>query len=238
VPVTRRDALYTALGSEEEGTRRAQEKVSPMCQSGDLETIHLINLGMELILGLEVETSSCSDCEHHCKVSCSIVTMPPPNKKSKRADVETKVSPKGSSDAHVQRPAWPHMQLERPNDMLSLHHLMPAQIVTISNFWSAALCRRYVTFLSSLPLVTTPGVPKKGDAVRVNDRFQVDDPVFASLLWNSTGLKDLVLDEDTEQGGDKFWGGEVLGLNSNIRIYRYRKGQFFDQHCEWSLCTL
>jgi len=69
VPVTRRDALYTALGSEreeEEGTRRAQEKVSPMCQSGDLERIHLVNLGMELILGLEVETPSCSDCRH-CK---------------------------------------------------------------------------------------------------------------------------------------------------------------------------
>jgi len=29
----------------------------------------------------------------------------------------------------------------------------------------------------------------------------------------------------------KLWGGEVLGLNPNIRIYRYSKGQFFDQHC-------
>jgi hypothetical protein len=26
-------------------------------------------------------------------------------------------------------------------------------------------------------------------------------------------------------------GGEVVGLNPKIRIYRYTKGQFFDQHC-------
>ena len=27
-------------------------------------------------------------------------------------------------------------------------------------------------------------------------------------------------------------GGEVVGLNPNIRVYRYGKGQFFDCHCE------
>lgn len=27
-------------------------------------------------------------------------------------------------------------------------------------------------------------------------------------------------------------GGEVVGLNPSIRIYRYTKGQFFDQHCK------
>jgi len=26
------------------------------------------------------------------------------------------------------------------------------------------------------------------------------------------------------------WGGEVVGLSPNIRIYRYSKGQFFDKH--------
>jgi len=152
--------------------------------------------------------------------------------------METNSRPRSTADAPIQRPQWPPLQLERPDDILSLQHLMPAQIVTISNFWPAALCKRYVTFLSSLPLVTTPGVPKKGDAVRVNDRFQVDDPDFASSLWNSTGLKELVLSEDVDQGAEKFWGGEVLGLNPNIRIYRYRKGQFFDQHCELGMCIL
>jgi hypothetical protein len=65
--------------------------------------------------------------------------------------------------------------------------------VTITNFWTATLCKNYVSFLSSLPLTTTPGKPKKGDAVRVNDRFQVDDPAFAERLWSGTALKNLVL---------------------------------------------
>jgi hypothetical protein len=29
-------------------------------------------------------------------------------------------------------------------------------------------------------------------------------------------------------------GGEVIGLNPSIRIYRYTKGQFFDCHCKTS----
>jgi len=41
--------------------------------------------------------------------------------------------------------------------------------------------------------VTTPGKPKKGDAVRVNDRFQINDEEFARRLWEETGLKGLVL---------------------------------------------
>lgn len=33
--------------------------------------------------------------------------------------------------------------------------------------------------------------------------------------------------------GDR--GGEVIGLNPNIRVYRYTKGQFFDAHCKFDL---
>ena len=101
------------------------------------------------------------------------------------------------------------------------------------------LCKSYVSFLASLPLTATPGKPKRGDAVRVNDRFQIDDPLFAERLWSETALKDLVtgaienagLDMDNPQQRKELWGGEVVGLNPNIRIYRYSKGQFFDQHC-------
>jgi len=71
----------------------------------------------------------------------------------------------------------------------------------------------------------------------VNDRFQIDDPVFAERLWSLTALKNLVLGINEEGGLGlmkdaqvKLWGGEVVGLNPNIRIYRYKKGQFFDQH--------
>jgi hypothetical protein len=33
-------------------------------------------------------------------------------------------------------------------------------------------------------------------------------------------------------------GGEVLGLNPSIRVYRYTKGQFFDCHCEFIFFSL
>ncbi|KAF2732864.1 hypothetical protein EJ04DRAFT_607056 [Polyplosphaeria fusca] len=134
-------------------------------------------------------------------------------------------------------PQWPLFSPLVPEADLSLHESLPGQIVTISNFWTATLCKHYVSFLQSLPLTTTPGKPKRGDAVRVNDRFQVDDPAFAERLWKDTALKNLVLginDDGTLGANDAerraLWGGNVVGLNPNIRIYRYKKGQFFDQH--------
>ena len=106
-------------------------------------------------------------------------------------------------------------------------------------------------FLKGLPLTTTPGKPKKGDAVRFNDRFQVSDERFAERLWGETGLRELVCggeegegEEEGEEGEGRMsrkerrelWGGDVVGLNPSIRIYRYTKGQFFDCHCK--VCPL
>jgi hypothetical protein len=124
-----------------------------------------------------------------------------------------------------------------PESDLSLCHVLANQIITVPHFFTARLCKDYVSFLASLPLTTTPGRPKRGDAVRVNDRFQIDDPDFAERLWSQTALKNLVLgiNEDgtlglTDAERKELWGGHVVGLNPNIRIYRYAKGQFFDQH--------
>ena len=91
----------------------------------------------------------------------------------------------------------------------------------------------------------------------MNDRFQVEDARFAERLWSGTALRELVMerfDEDEDEDGygeedgsegqkeekdeqatalklRETWGGQPLGLNPNIRIYRYSKGQFFAQHC-------
>ncbi|UPX20127.1 uncharacterized protein EKO05_0010371 [Ascochyta rabiei] len=136
-----------------------------------------------------------------------------------------------------QPPNWPAFTPLIPESDLSLQESLPGQIVTIPNFFTATLCKTYVSFLSSLPLTTTPGKPKKGDAVRVNDRYQIDDPAFAERLWSGTSLRNLVTglaNNDglglTEAQRNELWGGKVIGLNPNIRIYRYSKGQFFDQH--------
>ena len=137
-------------------------------------------------------------------------------------------------------PKWPALQPLVPTSDLALETVLEDQIVVIRNLFTSVLCRDYVSFLSSLPLTTTPGHPKKGDAVRVNDRIQFDDYAFAERLWASTGLKDLVTGAISpgDEGGltfeerRKLWGGQVCGLNPRIRIYRYVKGQFFDQHCK------
>jgi len=150
--------------------------------------------------------------------------MPPRSKSTKQA----KQVPKTTTIQQQQpAPNWPPLTPVLPADSLTLETLLPNQILTISNLWTSTLCAKYVAFLRSLPLVTTPGVPKRGDAVRVNDRFQIDDAGFAQRLWSETGLSEIV--QGVEDA--KLWGGEVLGLNPNIRIYRYSKGQFFDQHC-------
>ncbi|CBY01278.1 hypothetical protein IAQ61_003099, partial [Plenodomus lingam] len=147
-------------------------------------------------------------------------------KKGKHLAVSTS-KPTAPAPPAATPPNWPAFTPLIPEPDLALHDLLPGQILTIPHLWTASLCKTYVSFLASLPLTTTPGKPKKGDAVRVNDRFQAHDPVFAERLWHETALKTLVSGRGEE--GD-LWGGQVIGLNPNIRLYRYSKGQFFDQH--------
>ncbi|KAF8853941.1 hypothetical protein BDZ45DRAFT_657258 [Acephala macrosclerotiorum] len=163
--------------------------------------------------------------------------MPP--KKSTHSN--TKPPPKSSSSTPNPPPNWPPLKPLLPVSDLSLQTLIPNQIVTIPNFWTGTLCKTYVNFLKTLPLTTTPGKPKKGDALRFNDRFQVNDERFANRLWEETGLRELVLGQNEEEGEGmsesdrkELWGGEVIGLNPSIRIYRYSKGQFFDRHYDES----
>ncbi|KAL4915280.1 hypothetical protein BDW62DRAFT_125464 [Aspergillus aurantiobrunneus] len=152
------------------------------------------------------------------------------------------------SQPQHQPPNWPPLRPLIPSSDLLFDPLLPDQIYLIRNFLPATLCKTYVSFLSSLPLITTPGKPKKGDAVRVNDRFQIQDASFAENLWRGTALRELVTnppiteeDEEAEEGNGEgenatprsvkeIWGGEPLGLNANIRVYRYSPGQFFAQH--------
>ncbi|KAK0717067.1 hypothetical protein B0T26DRAFT_675437 [Lasiosphaeria miniovina] len=124
------------------------------------------------------------------------------------------------------RPSWPPFKPALPVADLSLEPVVPDKVVVLRSFFPRSLCRDYVSVLGTLPLTTTPGKPKRGEALRVNDRYQIDDPKFADRLWSETGLKDAVLSDDVAH----LWGGDVIGLNANIRVYRYSPGQFFDAH--------
>ncbi|SPO00150.1 uncharacterized protein DNG_03000 [Cephalotrichum gorgonifer] len=121
-------------------------------------------------------------------------------------------------------PPWPPLKLPLPL-RAEPHPSAADKIVLIPNFFTPALCRAYLSVARGLPLATTPGRPKRGDAVRVNDRFQIDDAAFAGRLFEA-GLRDLLEDQRYAH----LWGGQVVGLNPNIRVYRYSKSQFFDCH--------
>ncbi len=95
-------------------------------------------------------------------------------------------------------PAWPKFKPPLPVvDLLAEPHPRSRdKIVTVAGFFPRRLCRDYVAFLATLALQTTPGTPKRGDAVRVNDRFQVHDGAFATALWERTGLREALAAED------------------------------------------
>ncbi|KAF2399663.1 hypothetical protein EJ06DRAFT_511861 [Trichodelitschia bisporula] len=146
----------------------------------------------------------------------------PPKLKSKKKPAPDPPPPQ------VQLPNWPPLTPLLPREDLTLVPLLEGQIYTIPSFFTSTLCATYRSFLSTLPLTTTPGKPKRGEAVRVNDRFQVQDAVFAGRVWEA-GVGDLVREMEGVE-----WGGEVLGLNPNIRVYRYKEGMFFGQHYDES----
>jgi hypothetical protein len=133
--------------------------------------------------------------------------------------------------------SWPPLKPLFPPSDLELQTVLDSQILIIPRLFTPTLCKTYLTFLqNSVSPTTTPGKPKRGEAVRVNDRFQITDEVFAKTLWEQSGLKEVI--EREGEDGRAMWGGEVVGLNPNIRIYRYQKGQFFDKHCSPPLFAL
>ncbi|CAD6577269.1 MAG: hypothetical protein ASARMPRED_008195 [Alectoria sarmentosa] len=149
-----------------------------------------------------------------------------PQRSRGRASINTK---RKRPEEREPVPNWPALQPLLPTTDLALETLLEDQIILIRHLFTSTLCKKYVSFLSSLPLITTPAEPKEGEAIRVNDRIQFDDPAFAEQLWGSTGLGSLISgsaengDSDglTHEGAKKLWGGEICGLNSRIRIYRY-----------------
>jgi hypothetical protein len=96
------------------------------------------------------------------------------------------------STSASEAPDWPAFKPLITTSDLSISTIVDSQIVVVRNFWTSTLCKNYVSFLKGLPLTTTPGKPKKGDALRFNDRFQVVDENFANRLWIETGLREII----------------------------------------------
>ncbi|KAI8098160.1 uncharacterized protein B0P05DRAFT_501584 [Gilbertella persicaria] len=118
----------------------------------------------------------------------------------------------------------------KQKNFLELTEVEPDQIYVINKFFTEKECQSVIAFFETNlpPKESLGGKPKKGYAFRNNDRQALEDPKIAQLLWQ--GMEQIVLDSPMAQ-----WNRTPKGLNSNIRVYRYRKGHSFASHYDESV---
>lgn len=112
------------------------------------------------------------------------------------------------------------------------------QIVTINGFFKKEICNELIkSFERELKLETTPLIKSKDYAARVNDRCIINNWNAAQTLW--TYLQSILLQdpgyEDEELDEIRAIFDEAVCLNSQLRVYRYRKGHYFQQHYDESV---
>ncbi|XP_068651288.1 uncharacterized protein [Aristolochia californica] len=120
---------------------------------------------------------------------------------------------------------WPAI---KPKKDLQIMRLKDKDLFTIPNFFTAAESKAFVDAAEAAGFMHQGSLgPAKGEAYRDNDRIALDDPSLAELMWES-GLKTIFSDI-------KIRGKVAVGLNPNIRFYRYKVGQHFGQHIDESV---
>ncbi|GAA5870216.1 hypothetical protein JCM16303_001930 [Sporobolomyces ruberrimus] len=122
---------------------------------------------------------------------------------------------------------WP--SIPPPARPLELEVISPG-ILVIDSFFTSKTLSSFISFLNSPSITWTgPSLPKKGEATRTNHRFQIQDDEFAKELFEKSGLKGALRGEQGQLVDGR--NGKVpVGLNGNIRCYKYEKGSFFGPH--------
>lgn len=116
--------------------------------------------------------------------------------------------------------------------------VISGQIIVVENFISSGICDELVkSFEAKLQLETTPLIKSKIYATRVNDRCSLMDLDTAGSLWeylHQVINQELSYeDEDMEEIQEEFHN--AIGLNPQLRIYRYKEGHHFNQHYDESV---
>ncbi|KAL6005533.1 hypothetical protein ACLOJK_006100 [Asimina triloba] len=120
---------------------------------------------------------------------------------------------------------WPTIK-SKPD--LKMIHLKEKNLFTVQNFFTAAESKAFVEAAESIGFAHQGSLgPAHGEAFRDNDRISVNDLILAETIWES-GLKRLFSDI-------KIRGKVAVGLNPNIRFYRYKVGQHFGRHIDESV---
>ncbi|KAJ1917467.1 hypothetical protein IWQ60_007773 [Tieghemiomyces parasiticus] len=133
-------------------------------------------------------------------------------------------------------------------EALDVREVIPDHVYTIADLFSLEDCQRWIAFAergSGFPVVGPVVAPPRGHAFRNNARLAFQDPAFAQMLWERSGLARLLapwrLAGRRVVRGDRPTapGPRPVGLNGNLRLYRYEPGQRFDAHYDdWVLDSL
>lgn len=125
----------------------------------------------------------------------------------------------------TRKPQWP---LVRPKPNLQITRLKDFDLFTVPNFLTSAEAKAFIKTAESIGFAHQGSLgPTKGEAYRDNDRIAVNNPCLADTIWVS-GLDKLFSDI-------KICGKIAVGLNPNIRFYRYKAGQRFGRHIDESV---
>ncbi|KAK4403558.1 hypothetical protein Sango_0724400 [Sesamum angolense] len=120
---------------------------------------------------------------------------------------------------------WPAVE---PKSNLRINRLKDDDVITIHNYLTSAESKAFVNAAESIGFVHQGSLgPAKGEAYRDNDRISVDNPGLAEAIWEA-GLNKFFSDF-------KIRGKVAVGLNPNIRFYRYTAGQRFGRHIDESI---
>ncbi|KAK9724532.1 hypothetical protein RND81_05G080100 [Saponaria officinalis] len=120
---------------------------------------------------------------------------------------------------------WPRIKLKQN---LQFNRLKSNDLITVPNYFTSPESKAFIKVGESLGFVHQGSLgPAHGEAYRDNDRISVNNSTLADEIWES-GLNKLFTDI-------KIRGKVAVGLNPNIRFYRYKAGQRFGRHIDESV---
>ncbi|GMP24301.1 hypothetical protein CsSME_00001614 [Camellia sinensis var. sinensis] len=137
---------------------------------------------------------------------------------------------KGQENGKKTKLEWPPI---KPKFNLNITRLKDTDLFTVQNLFTSVESKAFIKAAELIGFVHQGSLgPTKGEAYRDNDRISMNDPVLANTIWES-GLNKLCSDF-------KIRGKVAVGLNPNIRIYRfflvrYKVGQRFGRHIDESV---
>ncbi|GMI54803.1 hypothetical protein ScalyP_jg7190 [Parmales sp. scaly parma] len=112
-----------------------------------------------------------------------------------------------------------------PSTITDIHE---GKVLTVNDALSKPECRALINFIEQSPNVTTTHQERTREyTYRHNDRLQLDDSSFACFLF--ARMKPLLATHPSF--------ANAVGLNPNIRLYRYEEGMRFDAHYDQSVTT-